>query len=915
MEGSKTLNEIQTPWATANERLLSHFGVNPAKGLSSPDVVQARQKYGINKLREFKTVSWWVVLATQFKSLIVLLLLAATVVSFAVGDYVEGIAVIVVILVNAGIGFGTELKAVRSMEALQKMGGVTANVRRDNTIQSVPAQDLVPGDILLLEGGDRITADARLLQTSKLQADESVLTGESLPISKMDNVLEETTSLPERKNMVFKGTSITRGSAEAIVVATGMSTELGQITSLVQEAKQEETPLEERLNRLANRLIWATAAIVVLVVVAGLVSGRPLILMTKTAIALAIAAIPEGLPIVATIALARGMHRMAKRNALINRLSAVETLGSTNVICTDKTGTLTENRMDVTKVGIRSQKENENANIPGWTVAIKDKENVWQYKDAVREALRIAVLCNNASLGGVGTTSDQQKLVGDPLETALLSAGASVDLHRNQLVQQMPETAEVAFESETKMMATIHRDGDGFLYAVKGAPEEVLQACTRSWTPQGTIDFTQSESLAWKNQNEKMAEAGLRVIGVASKISNRKDDSAYQDLTMVGLIGLWDPPRDDVPRAIRICREAGIQIVMVTGDHAITARNIGFAVGLVDNQNVEVLGGDDLEKIPTMDDSQRRILAATSIFARVSPKQKLNLIELHQDLGSVVAMTGDGVNDAPALKKADIGIAMGERGTEVAREAAAMVLTDDSFCSIVSAVSYGRVIANNIRKFVCYLLSCNISEILIVSLAAIMSVPMPLLPLQILFLNLVTDVFPALALGVGEGDDGIMRQGPRPPREPIVTKLHWFVIGGYSFVMTIAVLGALFLALYWLKLPERQAVTVSFLTLAFAQLWHVFNMRDRGSKVFANSITRNPYIWGALVLCTGLTLLTVFVPFMADVLQVANPGLSGWALIIGMSLLPLILGPLAKLPIPKSKPVLPSQSDAGQTTC
>lgn len=913
MKDSSPMTVLQKPWAMTSETLLRGLGVDQSKGLDALSVGQARQRFGVNKLREYKAMSVWLILAAQFRNLIVLLLAAATVVSFVVGDVVEGFAVIAVIVINAGIGFGTELKAVRSMEALQKIGGVSAKVRRDNFIDLVPAQELVPGDILLLEGGDRVTADSRLLQTSKFQADESVLTGESVPVSKTASVLDETTILPERTNMVFKGTAITRGSAEAVVVATGMSTELGQISSLVQEAKQED-PLEQRLNRLANRLIWATAVIVVLFVVVGFLSGRPLIPMIKTAIALAIAAIPEGLPIVATIALARGMRRMARRNALVSRLSAVETLGSTNVICTDKTGTLTENRMEVTRLCIRKQDSMGQVSRVGWIDANKSEETPLHVESVLRQVLHIAVLCNNASLGPA-SKDRQPRSVGDPLETALLVAGVEFDLERERLVQQMPEIAEIAFESESMMMATIHQKDGSYFFAVKGAPESVLVNCTHVWTPQGVLEMTEQERNSWLLQNEKMAEAGLRIIGVASKTSNDQQEPVYRDLTMVGLIGLWDPPREEVPRAIRICRDAGIHIVMVTGDQAITARTIGAAVGLVDSPDIAVLGGSDLDNISTLDVSQKQTLKQTSLFARVSPKQKLNLIELHQEDGSVVAMTGDGVNDAPALKKADIGIAMGQRGTEVAREAADMVLTDDSFCSIVAAVSYGRVIANNIRKFVCYLLSCNLSEILIISLAAMMSVPMPLLPLQILFLNLVTDVFPALALGVGEGDAAIMRQDPRPPKEPLVTKLHWAVIGGYSVAMTVAVLGALFLAIYWLRLPERQAVTVSFLTLAFAQLWHVFNMRDRGSDIFFNEITKNPYVWGALALCTCLTLLTVFIPFLAEVLKVENPGLNGWALILIMSFLPLFVGPLIKLLMPKSKSIVSTIKEADQTFC
>lgn len=877
------------PWARSEQEVLEDLRVSPERGLGTAEARRRRRRYGLNRLREIKRKSTWLILIDQFNSLIVVLLAAAAAVSFAFHEVVEGLAIAAVIVINAVIGFLTELRAVRSMEALRRMGGVSAKVRRDGQIREVAAEALVPGDIVILEGGDIVTADLRLIEASKLQADESALTGESAPVSKRAEPLEEDVPLAERANMLFKGTAVTRGAGEAIVVATGMSTELGQISSLVEEAKEEATPLERRLNRLGYKLIWATLAIAALVATGGILAGKGMFLMIETGIALAIAAIPEGLPIVATIALARGMRRMARRNALINRLSAVETLGATNLICTDKTGTLTENRMTVTLIVQESGKVEVGGEGPGgkggfmrgaaWVDPLKDQ--------LLRNALEVSALCNNASLQG-------EEAVGDPLDVALLVAAARAGISRKDLLEKMPEVDEEAFDPDVKMMATFHQMGKGYRIAVKGAPESVLEACSSILTDGGGREMSQQERGQWLRRNDQMAEEGLRILALATKTSHSVDVKPYQQLTFLGLVGLLDPPRQDVREAIEQCHEAGVRVVMVTGDQPVTARNIALAVGLIDEKDVEVVHGKDLQSLEELSEQEQERLSRVPIFARVNPRQKLDLIDIHQKNGAIVGMTGDGVNDAPALKKADIGIAMGQRGTQVAREAADMVLKDDAFSTIVVAIRQGRIIFDNIRKFVLYLISCNVSEIMAVSLAFLAGVPLPILPLQILFLNLVTDVFPALALGMGEGDPAVMRRPSRHPQEPILTRSHWLSIGGYGLAITVAVLVALALALFWLKMGERQAVTVSFLTLALAQLWHVFNMRDKGSRLFRNDITGNPFIWGALSICIGLLLAAVYLPGLAMVLRVVDPGMKGWILVMVMSLLPWMIGQILK---------------------
>ncbi|HEX2728465.1 MAG TPA: cation-transporting P-type ATPase [Rubrobacteraceae bacterium] len=866
------------PHSRTGEQVLEELGVRVDRGLDPDEVRRRFEIYGPNELREHERESAWSILFRQFKGLVVALLAVAAVVSFAFGEVVEGAAILVVVLLNTAIAFLTAIRAVRSMEALRALGQTTTRARRDGVLAELPAEELVPGDVVLLEGGDVATADVRLVSASRLQADESALTGESLPVSKNLEPVAEDAPLAERKGMVFKGTSVTRGSAEAVVVETGMRTQLGNISSLV-GGVEEDTPLEKKLDDLGRKLVWVVLAVAVVVAGGGILSGRAPLLMVQTAVALSVAAIPEGLPIVATIALARGMLRMARRNALVSRLAAVETLGSTDVICTDKTGTLTENRMAATRFALEGRDAN------------RDDLQLGVSGGPLRELLEIGALCTNASLGKDG--SDR---VGDPLEIALLVAASEAGVDREKLLATVPRVGEESFDSDAKMMATYHSvPGNGRLVAVKGAPERVLEACDLVRTITGGDErLDKTRRAAWGRRNERLADGGLRVLAVAAKVEQGNNESPYERLTLLGLVGLADPPRDDTREAISRSRRAGIKIIMVTGDQPVTAQNIARAVGLADEEHTEVVHGADISEPEDLTQEERQRLLRARIFARVTPKQKLDLISLYQQNGSVVAMTGDGVNDAPALNKADIGIAMGLRGTQVAREAADIVLRDDAFSTITFAIEQGRIIFGNIRKFVTYLLSCNVSEILIIALASFAGAPLPLLPLQILFLNLVTDVFPALALGVGEGTSAVMDHPPRDKSEPILARRHWHAIFGYSAAITISVLAALTLALTWLDLPERGAVTVSFLTLAFAQLMHVFNMRDGSAGFLHNDVSRNPYVWLALLLCTALLVGAVHLPIFSTVLRLDTPGLLGWTIILTLAAFPLLAGEAAR---------------------
>jgi len=891
---NKSQQKISAPWAIESETLLDTFSVDPDLGLTRKQVRKQRKQHGRNRLRTKSRKSALAILKEQFQNIIIWLLIASAALSFIFGEWVDGTAVVVVILLNTLIGFFTELRAVRSMEALREMTQVDARVRREGEPQQIPADQLVPGDIVLLDSGDIITADLRLIEASKIQANESTLTGESEAVSKQTDPIDEKTPLAERRNMLFKGTSLTRGSGTGVVVFTGRDTELGQISELVAEAKQEHTPLEKRLDQLAGKLVWVTLGIILIVSMTGVLRGREWLLMLETAVALAVAAIPEGLPIVATIALARGMRRMAANHALINQLASVETLGGTNVLCTDKTGTLTENQMTAVKYVLHSREiavSGEGLSTQGEFLADGDAIEVEQ-DPVLKRAIQIGLLCSNAQVKDI--QDHQADVVGEPVEEALVLAGLKAGYRREDLHEDLPESREVAFDPEIKMMATFHDTESGCLVAVKGAPEQVLSSASQVMTgrdQQEEIDSAARDH--WLEINKELASKGLRLLGLAYKETDSCDDQPYQDLILLGLVALLDPPREEVKSAIQDCQAAGIQVTMVTGDQAITALHIARSVGLID-QDSDVVRGEELKPPDELTEKDLQRFTAARIFARVSPKQKLDLISIHQLNGSIVAMTGDGVNDAPALKKADIGIAMGQRGTQVARQAADMVLEDDTLSTIVLAVRQGRVIFNNIRRFVIYLISCNVSEILVVFLATMLNLPLPIRPLQILFLNLVTDVFPALALGASEGDPGVMKHQPRDPREPVLMNGHWLKISGYSSLITLSVLSAYGIASKWLPLNPAQAVTVSFLTLAFAQLWHVLNMRDRGSHLLKNDIFQNPYIWGAIGLCILLLLGAIFLPPLARVLELRRIGGLAWGLVLGSSLVPLIIVQILK---------------------
>ncbi|TDB62345.1 cation-translocating P-type ATPase [Arundinibacter roseus] len=875
---------LELPHTRTVDEVVEEIKSHPAKGLSPADAQERTKAFGRNAYESQAQKSLWMMALLQFKSPIVYLLLVAVAVTFYFQNTVEALAILAVILINAIIGFLMELQARSSMNALKEMDVTLSRVIRDGQVQEIPSEEITPGDLIFLEAGDVVPADARLVEANQLQCDESSLTGESLPTEKNTEKLPKDTTVGDQHNMLFKGTSVMNGNGKALVTGIGHDTQLGTITALVEASGEQETPLDRKIAELSKRLIWVTLLVIVLYAITGFIQGKEWVLVLETSIALAVAAFPEGLPIVSTVALAYGMLLMAKRNAIVKRLSSVETLGSTNVILTDKTGTLTENKIYVdtfsftdtqVKVRIEDKKfkfENE-----------LSAENEEQYQ----KILLIGTLCNDATLYQEG---EEGQSSGDPIELALLQLIAAAGKNEKEIKETYKRKAEIPFSSDTKMMGTLHHGPDGTFVAAKGSVEQLLEQCTYILQKSEIESLADNERQKILKISDELAADGLRVLAFAYR-ENVDDDAGdfLNSLVFAGMIGFLDPPRMDIKDAILSCRNAGIHVVMITGDHPKTALNIAVKVGLVDAGTKQVLTGTELPAPEELSDDWKRRILETSVFARTTPKQKLDIVAIFQEDGNIVAMTGDGVNDAPALKKADIGIAMGLRGTQVAKETASIVLKDDSFTSIAEAVAHGREIFQNIQKFVIFLVSCNLSEILIVTVMGFVAPASTLLPLQILFLNMVTDVFPALALGLGKGDNTVMNHPPKDPAAPIVSNKDWVAVGIYSAAMTAAVMGAMIYADYRHLLDEKAANNVAFLTLVFAQLFHVFNMASADSGIVNNEVTRNRFVWLAIVICTGIMALVFAVPSLRTVLGLYILPVRLWVIALVASALPLVV--------------------------
>ena len=841
------------------------FSADIINGLTSAEVSERKKLYGLNLLKDKKDKNLLVVLLSQFQNIVVYILLFASIVSFGFNDYTEGFAILLVVVVNALIGFGMEFQAIRSMNALKKLDKTFTRVWRDGNLMEVLAHDIVPGDVLYFEAGDMISVDARIISLSQLEVNESSLTGESLPVIKNINVLSGDTILADRKNMLYKGTPVTKGNCKAIATATGMNTELGKISELVQSARKDIIPLTLKINSLSKKLIVFTVLVTLPLILLGISKGTEFVLLIETSIALIVSAIPEGLPIVSTIAFARGMLELAKHNVIIKKLAAVETLGSVSVIFTDKTGTLTQNRLEATVICIPDQTIDVEWNEADRSVSYSPSQFEEFTQDNLIKLFHVAALCNNASF------TDNTISVGDPLEVALLKLG---EYHRSGFLENanrsFPRIYEQPFDSETKIMETIHESEGKNFVAVKGAVEEVLKHSTFIFKNNVLSKFSEENKKEWLNKTDELAKKGLKVLAFAYKDHTGSFENSIRELNFAGLVGFLDLPRDEVPQAIKECMDAGVRVVMVTGDHSETAKSIALKIGLTNDPDERVIHGKDLKALGSLTEKDQNEILNTLIFSRLSPSQKLDIISLYQKKNWITAMTGDGVNDAPALTKADIGIAMGKRGTQVAREAADMVLQDDSFASIVKAIKFGRVIYNNIRTFIIYLLSCNLSEIFVVAIAGFFSLALPLEPLQILFLNLVTDVFPALALGVNAGSWFVMKQKPRDSAEPILDAKKWISIIVYAVAITISVLSVFVYGIYVCDYSSQVCNNIAFFSLAFAQLFHPLNLSPVKESFFKNEITRNVYLWMAIAFCIATLFLVYFISPLNSVLSITK---------------------------------------------
>jgi len=880
---------IESVHTLSVEETITALETNAHDGISATEAEVRTAKFGANIYAAQKQKSVWLILLLQFKSPIVYLLMFAMAVTLYFQNYIEAISIAVVIFVNALIGFFMELQARISMNALKEMDVILSNVIRDGKTLQIPSEKITVGDLIVLEAGDVIPGDARLVEANQLQCDESSLTGESLPTEKNTEKLPKEAPLGDQFNMVFKGTSVMNGNGKAVITGIAENTQLGTITSLVDSHKETETPLEKKIAALSVKLIWITLVMTSIFALTGFIQGKHWALILETSIALAVAAFPEGLPIVSTVALAYGMLLMAKRNAIVKKLSAVETLGSTNVILTDKTGTLTENKIYV-----------DTFSFPEENIKVSIENNVLKYDNAAVEKSKnnfeklilIGALCNNAA----AKNDDKNKLLGDPIEIALIHLADASGTTADALKEANERIEEVPFNSDIKIMGTLHKSKTGKFVAAKGSVEHLLEKCDKIIFGESEKELTDGDRKKIIAESEKMAAEGLRVLAFAYKEDKEINKEDFlNSLVYTGMIGFLDPPRLDIKDAILSCRNAGIKVVMITGDHPMTALNIAKKVGLVDDAEQKVITGNDLPDMVSVTDEWEKKILGTAVFARTTPKQKLEIVGIFQKAGNIVAMTGDGVNDAPALKKADIGIAMGLRGTQVAKETASIVLKDDSFTSIALAVAHGREIFQNIQKFVVYLVSCNLSEIFIVTALGFISPAVTLLPLQILFLNMVTDVFPALALGLGKGDKTVMDRPPRDPKNLIVSNKDWIAIGLYALSITFACIAAVIYCKTYLLVDDKTANNVAFITLAFAQLFHVFNMASAKSKLLLNEITKNKFVWLAIIICAGLMLMVFAVPQMRRVLELNMLGLNIWLIAMTASLIPLFLVQLYKI--------------------
>lgn len=880
------------------EDVLSQLKSDGNRGLSSDDAKSIKERVGPNELKAAKKKPLYKKLLEQFTDPMILILIAAAVISAFSHELIDAMIILAIVIVNAILSLYQEGKAEQAIEALQKMASPNAKVLRDGRIVSIPSTDLVPGDIVKLETGDIVPADLRLIESANLKIDESSLTGESVPVEKDSSVIYDgIMEIGDRANLLYSSTIVSYGRGTGVVVGTAYETEIGKIATTIQSYEEESTPLQRKLNQLSKFLGILVIVVCVLVLIVGMVYGNDLRDMFLTAISLAVAAIPEGLAAIVTIVLSLGMGRMAERNAIVKKLLAVETLGTTTVICSDKTGTLTQNEMTVVKAYVDGKViDIEGSGYePVGDLLYQDKPLVDEDFQSLYTLAAGVSLCNDSKLE---KESDRLHMIGDPTEGALVTFTEKSRLTKESLEAEYPRIEEIPFDSARKMMTTFHENfiPGKVVSFTKGAPDIIIDRCTHALLDGQVVELTAEEKDRILKTNSEFAQSALRVLAMAFRSfdrvpEDRSSSFVENQMIFVGLMGMIDPSRPEAKAAILECKTAGIRPVMITGDYLETAFAIGKDLGITDDMEHAIMGRD----LNAMSEEEiREVVKNKHIFARVSPENKVQIVTALKQNGHIAAMTGDGVNDAPAIKKADIGISMGITGTDVAKNTAEVILTDDNFATIVHAVEEGRIIYANIKKFVSFLLSCNIGEVLIVFIAILLNLPIPLTPIQLLWLNLVTDSFPALALGVEKGEEGIMNEPPRDPNEEILDRGTSFIIGVQAVAITIATLGAYFYGLNTYPGNIEAARTMAFATLIVAELLRAYSARSTHQTLLEIGIFSNRSMVLATATSFVLMLIVLYVPFISELFNVISPSLADWGVIAGLAFIPLFLGEIRK---------------------